>query len=100
MNPRKMPQIKNATTTLNITQAIAYGKERGWPVTRQKINQALAIGYLEAMKDTMSRDRRTKTPRVYLSLEKYEYWVLNIMLIPYSKAIMRKPQPKGNKGTL
>ena len=90
MNSRKMPRIECGTTTINIEQAIAYGQDRGWPVTRRKIHKALADGHLEAVKDTTGHARRTKKPMVYLWLENFKFWALNIMLVPYNE-----PMPKG-----
>jgi len=94
MKPQKPQPIESGNRLLNITQAIEYGRKRGWPVTRDKINKALARGHLRTVKDTMANNRFTGCPMIYIFVSDLEFWVFNVLLIPYSDPMPLKSRSR------
>lgn len=79
MTLQKEPPAAAKITLYTIPEAVAIGQELGWPVTRKKLDKAVAHHTIQYREDADSKDNQGN-PRVFVEHGDYMWWLDNVML--------------------
>jgi hypothetical protein len=94
-----MSRKPNETVILyTIGQAYKWAKQNGWPVSRRKIEKAIALGHLHVYKDAYSVDNYRHQLR-YIEHSSLVTWLNNVAFVVHNPSLFMPltKQAKGHK---